>query len=137
VNKVAIIVFSLILAAAAGLVSYNYTAAAQSVSEEVSLGADILPAIEFTVEPGSIDFETGGPHTVTITNNGAWNLSVACCVTGPYAEGLKLNGEPWDLFNATIERDGYREIDVTLAVPESYNGVGGSGTIIFWAAEAR
>ena len=41
------------------------------------------------------------------------------------------------LGHATIKRDGHQEIDVTLIVPESYTGVGESGTIIFWAAEAR
>jgi len=136
-NKVAIVVVSLILAVVAGLASYTYTAAAHSVSREVTLEAYIIPALDFTVDPGSIDFETDEPQAVTITNTGAWDLSVACRVTGPYADELKLDGEPPDLFNATIERDGHREVDVTLTVSEGYTGVGESGTIIFWAAEAR
>jgi len=135
-NKVAIIVVSLILAMAAGLAGYTCTATAHSVSEEVSLEAYILPAIEFTVDPGSRDFDTGGPHAVTITNTGAWDLSVACRATGPYADGLRLDGEMWSLFNATIKRDGQQEIDVTLTVPEGYPGVGESGTLIFWVVEA-
>jgi len=136
-DKVAIIFISLILAMAAGLAGYTCTATAQSASKEVKLEAYILPAIGFTVEPESIDFDTGGPHTVTITNTGAWDLSVAGSVTGSYADGLRLDGEPWGSFSATIKRGGYQEIDVTLVVPEGYTWVGESGTIIFWAAEVR
>lgn len=136
-NKAVIVVVSLILAMVAGLAGYTCTATAHSVSEEVSLEAYILPAIEFTVDPGSIDLDTGGPHTVTITNTGAWDLSVTCSVTGLSVDGLRLDGEMWSLFNATIKRDGHREIDATLTVPEGYTRVGGSGTIIFWAVEAR
>ena len=136
-NKVAIAVVSLILAMVAGLAGYTCTATAHSFSEEVNLEAYIILAIDFTVDPGSIDFDTSEPHTVTITNTGAWDLSVTCNVTGLYADGLRLDGEPWSLFNASIKRDDHREIDVTLTVPESYTGVGESGTITFWAAEAR
>ena len=136
-NKVAIIVVSLILAMAAGLAGYTCTATAQSVSEEVSLEAYIIPPIDFTVDPGSIDFDTGRPHAVTITNTGAWDLSVACRATGLYTDGLKLDSQLWGSFKATIKRDGHQEIDVTLTVPENYPGGGESGTIIFWAVEAR
>ena len=136
-DKVAIIFISLILAMAAGLAGYTCTATAQSASKEVKLEAYILPAIGFTVEPESIDFDTGGPHTVTITNTGAWDLLVTCRVNGLYEDGPKLDGEPWSSFNATIKRDGHQEIDITLTVLESYPGVGESGTIIFWAAEVR
>jgi hypothetical protein len=137
VNKVAIIFISFILAVVAGLAGYTCTATAQSVNEEVGLEAHLLPAIEFTVDPDSIDFDAGGLHTVTITNTGAWDLSVSCSATGPHAEGLKINGEPWGLFNTTIERDGCQEIDVVLTIPENYTGVEESEAIIFWAAEAR
>jgi len=136
-NKVAIIVVSLILAMVVGLAGCTATATTRSVSKEVRLEAYIIPAIDFTVEPESIDFNTGGPHTVTITNTGAWDLLVTCSVTGPYVDGLRLDGEMWSLFNATIERDGHQEIDVTLIVPEGYTRGGESGTIIFWAVEAR
>jgi len=113
-NKVAIIVVSLILAVAAGLAGYTCTAMAQSVSKGVTLEAYIIPALDFTVDPSSIDFDTGGPHTVTITNTGAWDLLVTCRVNGLYEDGPKLDGEPWSSFNATIKRDGHQEIDITL-----------------------
>lgn len=129
-NKVAIAVVGLVLAVAAGLVSFTYIAMAQS-SDEVTLEADIIPALDFTVDFGD------GLRTVTITNTGAWNLSVTCNAAGSYIDGLELDGEPWSSFDIIIERGGHQEIDVTLTVPESYTGVGESGTIIFWAAEAR
>jgi hypothetical protein len=54
-----------------------------------------------------------------------------------YLEGLKLNGELWELFRETISRGSDTECSVTLTVPESYTGVGEqSGAVIFWAAEA-
>jgi len=150
-NEVAIVVVSLILAMAAGLAYAPMACSAgaptpapepvsvtDAVGEEVALEAYIIPAIEFTVDPGSIDFDTGGLRTVTITNTGAWDLSVTGSVTGLYADGLKLDGEPWSSFNATIKRDGHQEIDVSLTVSENYAKVGKqSGTIVFWAAEAR
>lgn len=128
---------SLILAMAAGLAGSVCTAMAHSLSKEVKLEAYIIPAIDFTVTPSSTGFDTGRPHNLTITNTGTWDLLVTCNATGLYADGLKLNGEPWSLFNATIKRDGHQEIDVELTIPESYTGVGESGTVIFWAVEAR
>ena len=131
-NKVAIIIVTLILAMAAGLAGSTCTATAQSVSKETY----IIPAIGFTVDPSSIDFDTSEPHTVTITNTGAGDLLVTGTVTdkagGLYVVGLKLDSEPWGLFSTTIKRDGHQEIDVTLTVPENYTGVGESGTLNFW-----
>ncbi|MBA7529731.1 hypothetical protein ES705_21929 [subsurface metagenome] len=99
---------------------------------EVELTAYIIPAIDFTVDPSD------NLQTVTITNTGAWDLSVTCTVTdeaeGFYVNGLKLDGEMRNLFDANIERGGCQEFDVTLA-PDG--GAGGSGTLIFWVAEAR
>jgi len=136
VNKVAIFIVSLILATIAGLAGYTCTATAQSASKELKLEAYIIPAMDFTVDPDSIDFGAGGAHTVTLTNTGAWDLAVTCSATGPYEDGLKLNGEPWDLFNAIIKRGGYQEIDVELAIPENYTGPDASEAIIFWATDS-
>jgi len=116
-------------------------------ASEVGFTADIIPAISFTVDPSSIDFGELGPrdtsdsHTITITNTGAWALLITCTVTDDasdlYVDGLKLDDEIWDLFNATIARDNYQETDATLTVPENYTWVGEQGgTIIFWASEA-
>ena len=114
---------------------------------EVGLTAYIIPAISFTVDPSSIDFgelgprDTSDPHTITLTNTGAWTLLITCTVTEDptdlYVDGLKLDDEIWDLFNATVARDNYQETDATLTVPENYTWAGErGGTIIFWASEA-
>jgi len=92
-NRIAIFIVSLALAIAAGLVGFTCTGTAQSASREVNLEAYIIPAIDFAVDTGSIDFEAGGPQAVTITNTGAWDLSVTCSATGSLDE-LKLDGEP-------------------------------------------
>jgi len=116
-------------------------------SGEAGLVADIIPAISFTVDPSSIDFgelgprDTSTPHTITITNTGAWTLLITCSVTDEaedlYVDGLFLDREMWNLFSAIIERDDYQETDATLTVPEDYTRIGEqTGTIIFWAAEA-
>ncbi|MBE9512810.1 MAG: DUF4430 domain-containing protein [Chloroflexi bacterium] len=116
-------------------------------ASEVGLTADIMPAISFTVDPSSIDFGELGPrdtsdlHTISITNTGTWALLISCTVSDDandlYADGLKLDEEMWDLFNASIARDNSQDTDVTLTVPENYSGVGEQGgAIIFWASEA-
>jgi len=116
-------------------------------SGEAGLVADIIPAISFTVGSSSIDFgelgprDTSTPHTITITNTGAWTLLITCSVTDEaedlYVDGLFLDREMWNLFSAVIERDDYQETDATLTVPEDYTRIGEqTGTIIFWAAEA-
>jgi hypothetical protein len=114
---------------------------------EVGLTATIVPAIAITVEPNSLDFgelgprDTSDPQVITITNVGAWDVEVTCEVAGEagdlYFEGLELDGDLWDVFLEIINRGGDAECSATLAVPESYTGVGEqSGTVIFWAAEA-
>jgi hypothetical protein len=114
---------------------------------EVDLTATIFPAIAITVEPGSLDFgelgprDTSDPQPLTITNVGAWDVEVTGEVAGEagdlYFEGLKLNGDLWELFAEIINRGDDVEYSVTLTVPEDYTGVGEQGgTVIFWAAEA-
>lgn len=152
IDRIAIIIISLALVAGLAIIVYFATVSHPAVIparvapspipvthnekgklvSEVGLTAYIIPAIDFTVDP------SGNLQTVTITNTGAWDLSVTCTVTdeaeGFYVNGLKLDGEMWSLFDATIERDGCQEFDVALA-PDG--GAGGSGTLILWVAEAR
>ena len=90
-----------------------------------------MPAISFTVDPSSIDFGELGPrdtsdlHTISITNTGAWALLITCTVSNDandlYTDGLKLDEERWDLFNASIAKDNSQDTDVTLTVPENYS----------------
>lgn len=116
-------------------------------SEGVSMAADILPAISFSISPSSINFgelgpgDTSDPVTITLTNEGAWNLLITASVTDTtqnlYVEGLELDGVKWDVFNTTVLRDGTADCDATLTVPETYTLTGKqNGTIIFWASEA-
>ena len=116
-------------------------------SQDVGLSADIIPAISFSVSPDSIDFgelgprDTSDPVTITLTNEGAWNLLITATVTDTaqnlYVEGLQLDGVKWDVFSTTVTRDGATGCITTLTVPETYTLTGTqSGTLIFWASEA-
>jgi len=116
-------------------------------NEDVSLKADIIPAISFSISPGSINFgelgprDTSGPFTITLTNEGAWNLQITSTVTDEaehlYVDGLKLDDVKWDVFSTTILRDGDTDCIATLTVPETYTLMGRqNGTLIFWAIEA-
>lgn len=116
-------------------------------SEDVGMQADIIPAISFSISPGSINFgelgprDTSGPHTITLTNEGAWNLLITTTVSDTaqnlYVDGLKLDGVKWGTFSTIILRDGFTERAATLTVPEDYTLTGRqNGTLIFWAAKA-
>ena len=108
---------------------------------------DIIPAISFSISPGSINFgdlgprDTSDPVTVTLTNEGAWNLLITTTVTDTaqdlYVEGLELDDVKWDVFSTTVARDGTTNCIATLTVPEDYTLTGRqNGTLIFWAADA-
>jgi hypothetical protein len=116
-------------------------------SENVSLTADIIPAISFSVSPDSINFGELGPRDTSepvdfeLTNDGAWELFITAMVTDNaqnlYVNGLKLNDEKWDEFKTTISRDRSKDFEATLTVPETYTLTGSqNGTLIFWASEA-
>jgi len=116
-----------------------------SVSQ-VSLEANIIPAIGLNITPSSIDFGTLGPRdisnpqTITATNTGAWPILVNCAVTdganGLYDGGIMLDGEPLSEFSDTIIRGGSSDYDCTLTVPEYYPGIGEQiGALIFWAED--
>ena len=115
--------------------------------EALGMEVDIIPAISFSISPGSINFgdlgprDTSDPVTVTLTNDGAWNLLITTTVTDTaqdlYVEGLELDGVKWDVFSTTVLRDGTGDCIATLTVPETYTLTGGqNGTLIFWAADA-
>lgn len=115
--------------------------------EDVSLKADIIPAISFSISTASINFgelgpgDTSAPYTIILTNEGAWNLQITSTVTDEaenlYIDGLKLNGVNWDTFSTIVVRNGETDCATTLTVPETYTLMGRqNGTLIFWAAEA-
>jgi len=116
-------------------------------NEDVGMEADIIPAISFSISPGSINFgelgprDTSNPFNINLTNEGAWNLLITATVTDAaqnlYVDGLKLDDVKWDVFSTTVLRDGLTDCIATLTVPETYALTGEqSGTLIFWAAEA-
>ena len=117
-------------------------------SGEVSLTANIIPAISIEVSPSNIDFGDGlGPrdtsdeHEVTINNVGAWEIIVTAEVTDEgdnlYVNGLRLDGSLWNLFQEIINRADLVATQVSLQVSEDYTGVGEKmGALIFWAEAA-
>ena len=119
----------------------------ESTQAQVSLSANIAPAISIEVSPTSIDFgnlapgHTSDAHTLVIENKGGLPVKVTAEVTVQaqdlFVTGLKLDDNPWSLFDATVNVNDGREVQVKLAVPLNYAGVGQkSGTLIFWAEEA-
>lgn len=119
----------------------------ESTQAQVSLTANIAPAISIEVSPTSIDFgnlapgHTSDAHTLVIENKGGLPVKVTAEVTVQaqdlFVTGLKLDDNPWSLFDATVNVNDGREVQVKLAVPLNYAGVGQkSGTLIFWAEEA-
>ena len=116
-------------------------------NKDVGMKADIIPAISFSVSPGSINFgelgprDTSDPFIITLTNEGAWDLLITSTVTDEaenlYVEGIELDDVKWDVFSTTVLRDGAADCIATLIVPETYTLTGTqNGTLIFWAAEA-
>ena len=116
-------------------------------NHRVSLKADIIPAISFSVSPSSINFgklgprDTSDPVTIKLTNEGAWELLITAKVTDTaqnlYVNGLKLDNVKWNVFKTTVSRDRTEDCKATLTVPETYTLTGGqNGTLIFWAQEA-
>jgi hypothetical protein len=114
---------------------------------DLSMSADIIPAISFSISPTSISFgelgprDTSDPVTVALTNQGTWNLSVTATVTDTaqdlYVKGLKLDDVKWDLFSTSVLRSSVTYCEATLTVPENYTLTGTQdGTLIFWATDS-
>lgn len=115
--------------------------------QNVSVTANIIPTISFSVNPSSINFgnlgprDTSNPQNITITNLGASNLRITSQVTDTaeflYVSGLKLDNVKWNVFSTTVLRNKADDCSAILTVPETYTLTGSqSGTIIFWAQEA-
>jgi hypothetical protein len=119
----------------------------ENAQAQVSLTANIVPAISIEVSPTSIDFGNLAPgytsdaRTITIENKGGMPIKVTTEATdqaqGLFVSGLKLDDGPWSSFNTTVNVNDGREVQAKLAVPLNYAGVGQkAGTLIFWAEEA-
>ncbi|MFC2045586.1 hypothetical protein ACFLUH_02795, partial [Chloroflexota bacterium] len=116
-------------------------------SQEIAMSVNIIPAINFAIDPGSINFgqlgprDTSAPYGLTITNLGTWDIAITCTVEDNaddlYIVGLKLDDTTWSSFETVILEHQSAVCDATLTVPEYYNQIGvQTGTIIFWASEA-
>ncbi len=116
-------------------------------NRNVSMTANIIPAISFSVNPASISFgnlgprDTSAPQDITVSNQGTWDLRITVTVTDAaqnlYVHGLRIDEVAWSTFSMLVDRGEAGECSATLTVPENYSGIGlQSGTLIFWAEEA-
>ncbi len=116
-------------------------------SGTLTLGATIIPAVAIEITPSNLNFGVLGPRDVseaqqiTINNVGAWNVRVTAEVgdeaDGLFLEGMRLDGESWSSYEATLPRSASEQTEATLEVPGTYSGVGDvEGYLILWAEEA-
>ena len=114
------------------------------VSSSVSMTTNIIPAIALAVTPGSIDFgklspgETSGTHTLTLENNGGFDISVTADVSDTandlFVDGLLLDSAAWDVYGTSIAAAGFDTANTALEVSGDFLGVGAQvGTLMFWA----
>lgn len=116
---------------------------AEETSPEVSMGATIRSAISIEVTPGKLDFGKLAPgdksqkNDIVIKNNGTCSILITADVAEAgdlYEQGLDIDGNSYESFNATIAKNISKTGYVTLKVPETYEGVGSkAGTLMFWA----
>jgi len=131
-----------------GFISTTTTITAEvehsGVSSSVSMTTNIIPAIALVVTPGNIEFgvlspgETSEAHTLTLENNGGFNISVTADVSDTandlFVDGLLLDSAAWDVYGTSIAAAGLDTADSALEVPGNYLGVGAQvGTLMFWA----
>ena len=131
-----------------GFISATTTITAEvehsGVSSSVSMTTNIIPAIALVVTPGNIEFgqlspgETSEAHTLTLENNGGFDISVTADVSDTandlFVDGLLLDSAAWDVYGTSIAAAGLDTADTALEVPGDYLGVGAQvGTLMFWA----
>jgi len=115
-------------------------------SQEESSPA-VSPVISANIEPGNIDFgdltpgETSAEFEITIANTGGRDMLVTADLAGNaqdfYADTLRLNSWPWDVFKLVVPRQSSRIIRASLSVPQSYSGqIMEGGILIFWSTVA-
>jgi len=119
----------------------------EGTQAQVSLSANVVPAISIKISPLSIDFgnlvpgHTSDAHTLSIENKGGVPIKVTAQVTDQaqdlFVTGLKLGNSSWESFDSIVNANDRREVQAKLVVPLNYAGVGQkAGTLIFWAEEA-
>lgn len=101
----------------------------------------IVPDIAFSVNPGNIDFgdlsagQSAQKH-LNITNTGNKNVQLQTVVEGDsvFENNLKLQSQPWQKYQTTVNAGSQQDVSVQLSIPVTYPGYGKKqGEIIFWA----
>jgi len=119
----------------------------EGTQAQISLNANVVPAISIKISPLSIDFgnlvpgHTSDAHTLSIENKGGMSIKVTAQVTdqaqGLFITGLKLDDSSWGSFDTMVDANDWEEVQAKLVVPLNYAGVGQkAGTLILWAEEA-
>lgn len=107
-------------------------------------GLTLPPAnnlLSFLVEPGDIDFGnlTAGQsaqRSITITNQGSDNITVASTVNGDqiFVDNLQVDNKPWSIFAIEINAGANVNKTLKLTIPATYQANGQkNGTITFWS----
>ena len=122
---------------------YGVFMEAKDASPEISLSATIRAVISIEVTPDKLDFgkmtlgDTNEISDITIKNFGTCNILVTAntAETGDlYKQGLDIDGNSLESFNATVDKNMLKTPHVALHVPENYKGVGNkTWTLMFWA----
>ena len=122
---------------------YGVFVKAKFNSSKISMNVTIRSAISTEVTPDKMDFgklvpgDTSEISDITIKNNGSCNILVTTNITETgdlYKQGLEIDGNSLESFNATIVKNMSKTSDLAFHVPENYNGVENkTGVFTFWA----
>ena len=108
---------------------------------EITLKAEIIPAISITVDTTSLDFgklapgDTSKEEHVKITNEGAKDVLIDAEVSGDlFVDGIEIDKQEWGAWSTQINSGKQEQIKVALNVPGDFAGSGAyEGSMILWA----
>ena len=101
----------------------------------------VIPDIAFSVNPGSLDFGDlaagqSAQKNLSISNTGDKNIRLQSVVDGDsvFEDNLKLQSQPWQKYQTTVNAGSQQDVPAQLSVPASYPGYGKKqGELVFWA----
>lgn len=101
----------------------------------------VIPDIAFSVNPGNLDFGDlaagqSAQKSLNISNTGTRNIRMQTVVDGDsiFEDNLKLQNQPWQKYQTTVNAGSQQDVSAQLSVPASYPGYGKKqGEIVFWA----
>ena len=117
-------------------------------SQTLTLEAEVMPSVAFSVAPNNINFGQIGPRmtkqgsNIILTNTGTWDIVVTATLSDAdslFSSGLFLDNVLWSSLSKLITSDSSdflqtEEINSELDVPSNYEGLGQkSGVVTFWA----